>query len=339
MFDRRTTRFQGLLALPLLLAFVDPDPFATSVVDYSPGGGGGIFVAAQSLGGPRGGGALMGSLDVASLGVGGSLTLGFDVTLTDGPGADLTVFENGFFDTGFNGVHSEVAWVEVSSDGASFARFPAKYGGGTGPFSPFGTTALGTYGNLAGSRCVHSNVDTNAIPPLAAAQAGGTAFDLADLVDHPLVLSNDVDLAAIQFVRLVDSVDGELDADGAVVWDNSGTAGSADIDAVAVLNHTGNQTSDRPVVEMWIDGMDRLHVLFEDLDGVEDIVHLRTTVSQIPVNFFALLPEFKILEITDTRLHLWLKHPISGTGWLADLTVSVRDASGQRCSEHVVLQG
>lgn len=48
-------------------------PYATSVVSYSPGTGGG-FVAANALGAaPSGGGLSLGSTNVASLGVGGSV--------------------------------------------------------------------------------------------------------------------------------------------------------------------------------------------------------------------------------------------------------------------------
>ncbi len=55
---------------------------------------------------------------VVSLGEGGVITLGFDAILTDGPGYDLAVYENGFADD-----YLELAFVEVSSNGTNFIRF------------------------------------------------------------------------------------------------------------------------------------------------------------------------------------------------------------------------
>ena len=72
-----------------------PSPFATRVVAFDDRGqaGGGIFNPANALGQPGG------STDVHSLGIGGSLTLGFDVVIVDGPGADLLIAENPFAST------------------------------------------------------------------------------------------------------------------------------------------------------------------------------------------------------------------------------------------------
>ena len=131
----------------------------------------------------------------------------------------------------------------------------------------------------------------------------------------------------------------ELDAAGGTIWDHSGAGGSADVDAVAVLQHTGNQAADGPICDLWIDANDRLNVVFEDPDGVSDIVDVTTTVSMIPISFFAILHEFLFVEATDTRVHLLLAQPIAGTGWLADLTVSVADTNGTRSSDQVTIQG
>src|SRR5882724_8752844 len=75
-------------------------PFADAVVSFAPGahaGFGADNLPAVVLGPPVGGGDLQGSLDVVSLGDGGSITLGFrENSICDGPGADFTVFENAF---------------------------------------------------------------------------------------------------------------------------------------------------------------------------------------------------------------------------------------------------
>lgn len=61
---------------------------------------------------------------VVSIGDGGTATLTFPNPIYNGPGFDFAVFENGFY----NGpplAFLEFAFVEVSSDGNNFFRFPA----------------------------------------------------------------------------------------------------------------------------------------------------------------------------------------------------------------------
>ena len=55
---------------------------------------------------------------VVSLGDGGSATLTFAKPITNGPGPDFAVFENGFSDT-----FLELGFVEVSSDGSELLSF------------------------------------------------------------------------------------------------------------------------------------------------------------------------------------------------------------------------
>src|SRR3954467_173127 len=59
-------------------------------------------------------------VNVVSLGDGGAAILTFKLPITNGPGNDFAVFENGFSDT-----FLELAFVEVSSDGVHYFRFPA----------------------------------------------------------------------------------------------------------------------------------------------------------------------------------------------------------------------
>ena len=263
----------GLWALTLagLSASADAqNPFATSVVDYQQGSGTGLFDPAAILGGPRGLGLSSGSLDVLSLGSAGQVTLGFDVTITDGPGVDLVAFENGFELSG--GVFAEVAFVEVSTNGLDFARLPSRYRGEVGPLPAFGNVPYGTYSGLVGGVPVRANVDTNTIDPLDPVGAGGEAFDLADLAPHPLVLAGAVDLNEIHFVRLVDAVAGvDTDSESLLVWDNGGAASSADIDAVAVIQHTGNQSSFGPRVELFLGVDGHLNLVISEPDGLADL--------------------------------------------------------------------
>ncbi len=59
---------------------------------------------------------------VCSLGNGGSITLTFSSGIGNGSGADFAVFENGF-----DANYLELGFVEVSSNGVDFVRFPNFY--------------------------------------------------------------------------------------------------------------------------------------------------------------------------------------------------------------------
>ena len=160
------------------------------------------------------------TMDVVSLGDGGSATLTFARSIMNGDGYDFAVFENSFNDN-----FLELAFVEVSTDGETFVRFPAtsltqtdRQIGGTGSVDP---TFIN---NLAGKYRV----------------GYGTPFDLDELRD-----STGIDINNINYVRIIDvvgSIDpllGTRDAFGHMINDpfptNSYSAGF-DLDGVAVLN-------------------------------------------------------------------------------------------------------
>jgi hypothetical protein len=175
--------------------------FATSVVSFAPG------PAAKgdtslALGPPKGAGDTQGSLDVVTLGNGGSITLAFDPSyIVDAPGPDFIVFENPFYVNGDpTMVFAELATVSVSDDGQSFTDFPC-------------TAMAPPYGSCAGWHPVYANADSNQIDPTDPTAAGGDAFDLADL-----------GLASAHFVRITDRVD------------LTGTAGLFDLDAVSIVH-------------------------------------------------------------------------------------------------------
>jgi hypothetical protein len=120
----------------------------------------------------------------------GNLTVTFPKALRNGTGADFAVFENGFAFGSPNGLFAEFAYVEVSTDGTNFARFPSIFTNiapvtGSGAFAGYDVSNV--Y-NLAGKH----------------ASGFGTPFNLDDLTGDPLVLGNLIDLNNIQFVKLVD---------------------------------------------------------------------------------------------------------------------------------------
>lgn len=307
------------------------DRFATTIVDFQQGPGGGLFDPAALLGGPRGLGFGAGSLDVLTLGVGGQVTLGFDVTITNGPGADFLVFENGFEAGG--GLFAEVAFVEVSTNGTDFARMPTRYNGAPGPFPPL---LYGTFSGLAGGIPVLANVDTNEIDPFDPVVAGGEAFDLAELRDHPLVTAGTVDLQAIHYVRLVDMVEGtDIDSEGTVIWD----AGAADFDAVAVIHHTGNQSPSGPRVKLSVGPSSRLQLTIHDPDGIADLDMTTRSVSfnLRPMSFRDLRRWFRLQLVSDDTLHLVSRFPASA-GPRGVLAVSIRDLSGAFSADQISLR-
>lgn len=174
------------------------------------------------------------SYDIVSLGRGGQITLTFTNAIRNGYGADFCVFENGFSDT-----FLELAWVEVSSDGEHFVRFPN-----------FSLTASATA----------SNIQPELVFGLASRyrQGRGTPFDLEQIKLAAEVMEGEperfsdpyrlefeaniahVDLNDIRYVRVVDVVgDGfAYDAEGYIIYDAYPTSGSAgfDLEAVGVLN-------------------------------------------------------------------------------------------------------
>jgi len=182
-----------------------PSRFATSVVSFTPGTGpntGQDKLPGIVLGPPKGGGADSGSLDVATLGNGGSIILGFAPSLiVDRPGPDFIVFENPF-DIGGDPTKpfAELATVGVSDDGVTFQDFPC-------------TATMYPYGMCAGWHPVFANADTNTIDPTDPAVAGGDAFDLADL-----------GVSEARFVRITDRVD------------QTGPEGTFDLDAVSIVH-------------------------------------------------------------------------------------------------------
>jgi hypothetical protein len=162
----------------------------------------------------------------------GRLTLHFATPeqpepLCDLPGADFVVFENAFIANAVTGgIFADLAYVEVSSDGVNFARFPSESltAAATGPYGMVDPTNVF---NLAGK---HQN---------AGGECWGTPFDLAQLTTHPLVTAGLVNLDVIRFVRVVDIPGNGSSLDAAMptthpIYDAWLTAGSGGFDLEAI---------------------------------------------------------------------------------------------------------
>jgi len=164
----------------------------------------------------------LGDLDASQIANGdapGHLTVTFPTGIANGSGADFAVFENGFVFPGNPNLFAELAYVEVSTNGSDFARFPS---------TSTNTTFAGAFGQS------FAGFDATNIYNLAGKHADGfgTPFDLDDLLDHPSVLAGDVNLANIQYVKLVD-IPGNgdfLDSQGNPILDAWLTTGSGGFD-------------------------------------------------------------------------------------------------------------
>ena len=170
-----------------LLPVPDILPYAQAIVSFSPGphaGFGADALPGIVLGAPMGLGTGGGSLDVLSLGVGGSIVLDFGGReIVDGKGADFIVFENPFWPGGDpKKVFTDLGQVSVSQDGKTWHTFACdKAGDGQGHFA-----------GCAGWRptLVYEPLK---VYPLDQTLTGGDAFDL-----HALSLSR------VRYVRIVD---------------------------------------------------------------------------------------------------------------------------------------
>ncbi|MEO0652979.1 MAG: hypothetical protein AAFZ65_20055 [Planctomycetota bacterium] len=300
---------------------------ATQVVQFVQGAGGGLFDPALALGAPRGGGLGSGSLDVLTLGEQGSLTLGFDVEIVDGPGADLIVSENSFLISGSDQVFAEVLYVEVSSDGSTFARFPVQYTGNG--------SEMGAYRGVCGGLPVLANVDTNTISPFDPVVSGGEAFDLADLADDPAVTGGAVDLSAIRFVRLVDVGVGDTDDAGTPL----GGFGGADVDAVTVLNSHLSDLATKPICDLELDGQNRMLLTIGDPQGFFslDFLSLHASFDLVEVPLPLLLSLFEVVS-ADSETLVLRTPTLTGTGFVSAFAVSVADLAGVRASDQLMLQ-
>jgi len=173
-----------------------------------------------------------------SLGDGGSALIILNAPLYNGPGWDFAVFENAFNDS-----FLELAFVEVSSDGEHFVRFPAT------SLTPI-DQQVGTFGE----------VDATKIHQLAGKYRVnyGTPFDLEVLQDS-LVL----DLENMGFIRLIDVVGsinpalGSLDHQGMLINDPYPTpfpSSGFDLDAVGLIHVQGissNKEISRSTPQLW----------------------------------------------------------------------------------------
>lgn len=166
---------------------------------------------------------------ILSLGDAGEAIIGFEQPIRNGIGADFAIFENSFSDR-----FLELAFVEVSSDGQTWVRFPS-----TCLLSQ--DTQIGPFDDTS---------DPEKINNLAGKYRGqyGVPFDLEELRD-----SSGINTDSINYIKLIDCVGSinnsysTFDAQGNKINDPFPTpfaSSGFDLDAVGVIhqNVVGTRT-------------------------------------------------------------------------------------------------
>lgn len=178
---------------------------------------------------------------ILSLGDSGVAVVTFNYSIMNGEGADFAVFENAFANPQNDTMaYLELAFVEVSSDGVNFFRFPAS---STQQYAQqidnFTYIDARKYNNLAGKYI-----------------AGyGTPFDLEELKNTPGLDVNHV--THIRIVDVVGSVDplyASLDAEGNIINDpypSPYPSGGFDLNGIGVIHSNKPATS----VHEWVNAL------------------------------------------------------------------------------------
>mgnify|MGYP000456974821 CR=1 FL=1 len=169
---------------------------------------------------------------VVSLGDGGVATIALYQQIFNGPGSDFAVFENGF-----NATFLELAFVEVSSNGIDFFRFPAtSQTQDTLQLGSFGAVVASEINNLAGKYQVNY----------------GTPFDLDELPDT--VLLNKFAITHLRIIDVVGNISepfSSKDKHGNSIndpWPTPFASSGFDLDAIGLIHVNGiNSMSENEV--------------------------------------------------------------------------------------------
>lgn len=204
-----------------------------------------------------------GTYDVVSLGDGGSATVTFASPIYNGPGPDFAVFENGFANAQNPDTWAlELGFVEVSSDGENFFRFPA-------------VTYVQTETQLGNAGSINPAQLHNFASKYGAFY--GTPFDLDEVEDNALLDKNKV--THIRIVDVIGNIDPEYanyDAEGHIIndpWPTGFASSGMDLDAVGVIHdlaHFDVHENTADVVALYPNPVkDRLNIMVENFQSVE----------------------------------------------------------------------
>ncbi|MBP6456911.1 MAG: T9SS type A sorting domain-containing protein [Chitinophagaceae bacterium] len=238
-------------------------------------------------------------LNVLSLGDGGSAILTFPNPIKNGIGWDFAVFENAFIDT-----YLELAFVEVSSDGINFFRFPATS-------NTQDTMQIGSFGA----------VDATKINNLAGKYVAlyGTPFDLEEMKN---IQGLDVDF--ITHIKIIDVVGciqesfARYDKNGNKIndiWNTPFGSSGFDLDAIGVihqqpLNFINNE--DEKIVSVYPNPTNNFIFIENKTENIKEIFVYDIFGNKLKTKF----------EIENNRLKIDLSNESNGIYFLHIKTAS-----------------
>ena len=209
------------------------EPGPMNITNPGAGNAGAGWPASNVIGPPEG------TYGVTCLGDGGMATVTFASPICNREGPDFAVFENGFANAQNPSLwFLELGFVEVSSDGVNFFRFPA-----------YSNTQ--TLTQIGGMGCI----DPSQIHNLASKYGAmyGTPFDLDEVPDDPLLDKNNI--THVRIIDVIGNIDPEYatyDCQGHPVndpWPTPFASCGMDLDAVGVihdLEHFPNPPDEPP---------------------------------------------------------------------------------------------
>lgn len=159
--------------------------------------------------------------NVVSLGDSGVITLQFSHPIINANGYDFVVFENSAWNN-----YVELAFVEISSDGNNFFRFPS--------ICNFDTTNQLDNGGLSNASQIHNLAGKHPAPY-------GTPFDISEIDDHVMLDKNHI--THIRLVDVIGSINplyGSRDSEGKLINDPFPTpfnSSGFDLDAIGIINY------------------------------------------------------------------------------------------------------
>jgi hypothetical protein len=174
---------------------------------------------------------------IVSLGDGGEAILSFNHPIINDSGADFVIFENGFLENvDSEKAFLELAFVEVSTNGVEYVRFPAISENQI-------DTQIDGFGFM-NARYIHNFAGKYI-------QDYGTPFDLSELI--PLINGTTIDLNNINYIKLIDVIGAinttyaSYDSENNIINDpypSEFSSGGFDLNAVGVIHNTSTNTMD-----------------------------------------------------------------------------------------------
>ncbi|MDT0295645.1 T9SS type A sorting domain-containing protein [Mesonia ostreae] len=222
------------------------------------------------------------SNSVVSLGDAGEAILTFHTPISNGSGYDFAVFENSFSET-----FLELAFVEVSSDGVNYFRFPSHSETQT-------QTQVGGFGNL----------DATYLNNLAGKYKAlfGTPFDLNDIDDDPLLDKNSI--THVKIIDVVGSIDpnyARYGSQGNAINDPFPTpfySSGFDLDGVGVINQQNLSAGEKEVQRIAIYPNPATNFIKIESENRVDNVEIYSTLGKLVKKYINLSKEQR-LEVSE----------------------------------------